>query len=359
MLIEPYAMLNEAAHLEQLGVTDAMDRLWIDARCPVITPPQQVANRLRETSRGDAAHGTCGLGIGETMQDLIQHPELVIRAAELGDRDRMRRKLNALCDLKIEQFSGSPSEPIATTFIDRSWIEAALDNYAVVANRARTSEDVMREPLDAGAVIFEGAQGVLLDEWLGFHPHTTWSTTTFDNANALLDEAGFDGPRLRIGVLRSYFTRHGSGPLVTEDESMKERLPEPHNRDDGWQGRFRCGVFDEVAARYALAVVRGIDQIALTHVDRLRQLPAQTCRAYQFDGDELTTIPVPRSRDLAMQQQLTAKLLDCRPVCEPVSLEAKDFVWSLESRLATPIGIVSSGPTWREKVTRVVPQAVL
>ena len=95
-----------------------------------------------------------------------------------------------------------------------------------------------------GTTVFEGAQGVLLDEWFGFHPHTTWSTTTFANADAVLDEAGFDGHRTRVGVLRTYFTRHGPGPLVTEDATLRPAAPEPHNADAGWQGRFRVGAFD-------------------------------------------------------------------------------------------------------------------
>ena len=65
--------------------------------------------------------------------------------------------------------------------------------------------------------MFEGAQGVLLDEWHGFHPYTTWSTTTFANAETLLAEAGMAGAAQRLGVLRTTTTRHGPGPLVTED----------------------------------------------------------------------------------------------------------------------------------------------
>src|SRR3954462_6632482 len=86
MLIEPYALLNEAAHLRSLGVSDALDRLMIHERCPVITPAHQAANRLRELARGQDAHGTCGLGIGQTMQDLLARPESLIYAADLKDR---------------------------------------------------------------------------------------------------------------------------------------------------------------------------------------------------------------------------------------------------------------------------------
>ena len=77
---------------------------------------------------------------------------------------------------------------------------------------------------DAAHLIFEGAQGVLLDEHFGFHPHTTWSTTTFANAQTLLSESGFEGRQTRLGVLRTYFTRHGPGPFVTEDSQCFDNI---------------------------------------------------------------------------------------------------------------------------------------
>lgn len=101
--------------------------------------------------------------------------------------------------------------------------------------------------------MFEGAQGVLLDEWHGFHPYTTWSTTTFGNAETLLAEAAMTATRL--GVVRCYLTRHGPGPLVTEDPTLE--LPDPHNGRNEWQGAFRVGHFDAVALRYAIEVAGG------------------------------------------------------------------------------------------------------
>ena len=84
---------------------------------------------------------------------------------------------------------------------------------------------------------------MLLDEWRGFHPYTTWSTTTFANAEALLAEAGETA--VRLGAVRCYLTRHGPGPFVTEDPTLE--LPEPHNGTGTWQGAFRAGHPDAVA----------------------------------------------------------------------------------------------------------------
>jgi adenylosuccinate synthase len=378
MLIEPYALLNEAAHLEKIGVPDALGRLLIDARCPVITPAHQAANRLLEFSRGDAAHGTCGMGIGQAMQDLIDHPDLMLHAGDLRDRAVVISKLRAIRDLKVKQLrdilQSSQTHPRARqsvqTLLDPAWIEAAADNYAEVARHAHIASDAtVQSTLCApGTVIFEGAQGVLLDESYGFHPHTTWSTTTFANARTLLDEAGHTGRRTRVGVLRSYFTRHGSGPMVTEDASLSAHLPEPHNSDAGWAGRFRVGPFDAVAARYALAVAGPVDVLAMTHVDRLAQLPDRICTAYDMDeplaparprgingafrweGGKIVRIEPCMDSDLDWSEQRTQFLRRCRPAYVPVPRHDRDaFLRAVAEELHRRVDVISLGPRAGDK----------
>src|SRR5215472_7367567 len=106
MLIEPYALLNEEKHLAEIGVNDALLRLHIDPHCRVITPIHQAANRLREFARGEARHGTCGLGVGETMMDSIKQPDLILYAGELGKRNAVRRRLRDIRDFKMQQLEG-------------------------------------------------------------------------------------------------------------------------------------------------------------------------------------------------------------------------------------------------------------
>jgi adenylosuccinate synthase len=348
MLIEPYALFDELAHLESLGVTDALERLTIDADCPVITPIHQAANRLRELARGANAHGTCGLGIGETVSDTIDHPTGTIRARDLADRATLSRKLRATLERKTVQLEQiltaiAPAHPDVQTLRNPDWIDVALDVYAALAHRAAIVESP-KIP-DSGVTVFEGAQGVLLDETFGFHPHTTWSNTTFANADKLLDEAGFAGGRTRIGVLRTYFSRHGAGPFVTEDASLRGKLLEPHNNDGGWQGQFRVGLFDAVAARYALKVTGGVDLVALTHVDRLPALPPRITVAYE---DPLTQR---RLENFAPADGLTTLLERCRPI--HAELESADFrsgfVHAIQRELNLRVGILSSGPTALEK----------
>jgi adenylosuccinate synthase len=380
MLIEPYALFNEAAHLAEMGVADALGRLLIDADCPVITPAHQAANRLREIARGDDAHGTCGVGAGEVMADLAANPDVMLHARHLGDRAVVIKKLRALCDLKGDQCrevltplrNHRRAAQSIETLTDRSWIEVAADNYAELTRRAAIiGLSEVRAALRApGAVIFEGAQGVLLDESYGFHPHTTWSTTTFANAQALLDEAGYNRPRTRIGVLRTYFTRHGPGPFVTEDDALRPALPEPHNGDAGWQGRFRVGPFDAVAARYALAVAGGVDALAVTHLDRLQQLPPRVCTAYREaagagpvrdgndddtdfarSGDRFVDMRVPPAPDEVRLARLTARLRHCMPVYSEVtgSGGAEAFLDVVRRELGKRITVTSAGPTHLDK----------
>jgi adenylosuccinate synthase len=359
MLIEPYAMLNEATHLQAMGIDDAFDRLMIDARCPVITPAHQVANRLREIARGPAAHGTCGLGIGELMQDQADHPDLVLRAGDLPDERLVARKLRDIASFKHEMLAemirrvGSVPRalPCIRTLQDLSWIDVAVEKYRAVADQGSIvdPQSACRALNVSGTIVFEGAQGVLLDESAGFHPHTTWSKTTFANADALLNEMDYRGSRTRVGVLRTYFTRHGAGPFVSELQTLAGQLPEPHNHDDGWQGRFRLGVFDAVAARYALAATGPVDMLALTHLDRLPMLPPVMCTAYR---DRQSGQVVENLSDLALPRQgstarLTETLGQSQADYADCDLEERAFIRRVAQELRTPVGLVSSDPTWR------------
>ena len=347
MFIEPYALLNEAEHLAAIGVADAMDRLLIDRRCPVITPCHVAANRVRERARGDKAHGTCGMGVGELAQDLIGCSDVQLFAEDLADWSKVRVKLGRIRDLKREQVGDllDASNPDAAPLIEDSWIDVAADVYEDVARTATlVDERDVRTLLQSGdTAIFEGAQGVLLDESFGFHPHTTWSNTTFDNAETLLREAEFDGAPFRLGVLRSYFTRHGRGPFVTEEQSLRERLAEPHNSSAGWQGEFRVGTFDAVAARYAIEVSGGVDALAITHLDRIPDLPRVICNAYRDGAGTMREISVRRPADLEYQEAITKLLRACEPVCRLVPTGREAFLGTLEDELRVPVGIESFG----------------
>jgi adenylosuccinate synthase len=185
---------------------------------------------------------------------------------------------------------------------------------------------------------------VLLDEKHGFAPHNTWTDTTFGNAYHLL--SGYPAVEIRrIGCLRAYATRHGRGPLVTENPAVQ--VEEPWNSEGKFQGAFRTGYFDAVAVRYALAVIGGVDEIALSHMDSVGKLPVKAlCDHYdRSDGLFLSNGGWP--------EWATQELETMRPIYRTYDT-AYDLVQGIERALQTPITILGHGVTaedrWRRKV---------
>jgi adenylosuccinate synthase len=360
MLLDPLAMLAEAQHLQMLGVADAFDRTTIDERALVITPFQRAANRLKELARGDGRHGSCGMGIGETMIDYLEHGQRVLFAGDLRRPDVLPTKLHFLREINLAKIqpllSTLPDSDKAareqSPLLEPDWRDWLIEQYRAFAQQARIVpsaflHSILRRP---GAVIFEGAQGVLLDEWQGFHPYTTWSTTTLANAEQLLHEAGYTGDLTRIGITRAYATRHGAGPLVTEDAALTHTLPDASNSFGAWQRGFRVGWLDLVMLKYALEAVGPLDQLAVTCLDRLAELPdLRICRRYSYDTfniDRIARSPV--LHDLEYQERITNCLARCTPVLEALA-DPNALLHLLERDLGLPISIVSEGPTAEEK----------
>jgi len=337
-LVDPLALVAEADHLAAVGVPDALDRVTVDRRAMLTTPYHAAANRARETARGARRHGSCGMGIGETVAYALAHGEDAPRAGDCDDPATLAGKLRRLGDRLAAELGPLPAPSVG----------ACVEAFGAFACRvALVDGGHLRRLLRAGRVVFEGAQGVLLDEWHGFHPFTTWSTTTFANVDALLNEAGMPGEVIRLGVLRTYATRHGPGPFVTEDPSLTAALPDRHNGWGRWQGGFRVGHLDLVAARYAVEVCGGVDWLALTHLDvaEVRD-DLRVCRAYELDGDRVERLVPGPAGDLDRQAALTRRLLGARPVCERV-----DGGWleTVAGALGVPAALASRGPTASDK----------
>lgn len=365
MMLDPYAMFNEEAHLAAIGVHDAFARTFIDRRALVITPFQQAANRLKELARGEDRHGSCGVGVGQTAADYLRYGDAVLFAGDMLHRSTTRKKLRFLLETRLSEVESlrpavqhlDAAQDDLVVFDDADEIiDVAVDNYVYLTTQVNVvDEDYLRARLhQPGTVIFEGAQGVLLDEWYGFHPYTTWSTTTFENAITLLAEQNYQEETIRLGVLRTYATRHGAGPFVTEATPLD--LPEPHNVTNPWQQSFRVGYFDLVATRYALGATDSVDALAITHMDRAL---SQWCDTYHYTGasDDLSDffehisqciigIRLCRPPNLAHQAGLTQRLLRCRP--HYISVPA-DFVAALEDALGVRVAITSYGPTANDK----------
>lgn len=370
VVVDPLALAAEADHLAGLGVPDPLSRLTVDAAATLATPYHRAANRARELARGASRHGSCGMGVGEAVAYRLAHPDAAPLVADCHHPRRLAAKLHLLAarlradlaDLAALAASaasgvsagsagsgGAGPGPGLVEWFDRV-VPPVADCVTAFAGFGRTVSivggDRLRSLLAAGPVVFEGAQGVLLDEWHGFHPYTTWSTTTFGNAEALLAEAGAAGTATRLGVLRTFTTRHGPGPLVTEDPSL--RLADPRNPANPWQGDFRTGHFDAVAHRYALAAAGGADALALTHLDTAAAHPAlRLCPAYRTPtGTDVTTLAPARPGDLRRQQRLTRWLGTVRP---RYTVPVTDWIPAIERSLNLPVTVASTGPTTHDK----------
>ncbi|NUT35034.1 MAG: adenylosuccinate synthetase [Hamadaea sp.] len=340
VVVDPIALSMEAEHLEALGVPRLWERMSVDEAALLATPWHRAANRLRETRRGADRHGSCGVGVGEVMAFSLAHPDLAPRVGDVRSPARLRRAFAAVRDVLTDELGELGYEPP---------VEAVVDAYTAFGDTVSIVDaDHLGALLSAGRCVFEGAQGVLLDEWRGWHPFTTWSTTTFANAETLLAEAGRAGQALRLGVVRTYTTRHGPGPLVTEDAALTETLPDRHNTDGRWQGAFRVGHFDAVAHRYAVDVAGGVDGLAVTHLDvATHRRDLRICRSY---ADGTRRIPPGEFGDLTYQEKLTAALSTAAPVLDEVPADA--WPEAISSELGAPVLLESHGPTALDKTPR-------
>jgi adenylosuccinate synthase len=324
MMVEPLSFFREAEALEEKIGFDPIPMVSVDRECLVTTPWHVAYNDNQEALNG---HGTCGRGVGATARFALEHPDDALRVGDLRDSNVLRRKL-----LALEEWAGPTLLEVNADYVEHVYRYFA--NRVILCDRAHL-EWIVR----TRRCVFEGAQGVLLDEWKGFHPHTTWSTTTFDNAVEITG----DGDILRIGVVRTYTTRHGVGPHPTAGHGpQREILEEPHNHDSGSQGRFRIGAFDAVAHRYAIKACGRVDVLAVTHLDAVRH-PLEFCDSYA-DG---WTPKLGSHHDLAHQEEMTQRMMTAAPLL--TADRTPDTLALIGDLLGVTIGIASGGPTADDK----------
>jgi adenylosuccinate synthase len=322
VIVHPTALLREDAALRSIGITDALDRITISGDALVVTPYHQSLARRRELARGDARHGSCGVGVGETVGHALAFPGDAVRFADLGDAARLRRKL-----ARIREYAPDDID------IER-WIEPAR-------SVAHLAGDWSPQP----TAVFEGAHGVLLDQWHGFHPYTTWSDCTFAPARELLSGADVT----TIGVLRSYAVRHGPGPFPTE--ANIPNAPAEHNATNEWQGAVRRGWFDAVLARYAIEAIGGVDALAITHLDWLARLAQWTyCDAYSVEDRHSCLSRPPKDRQECLSSTEALRLV--RPVLHHCPAREAEVLDAIEAITRTPVAFASVGPSATDVRTR-------
>lgn len=356
MFFEPFAALQEAYAIRKLGLgLNGLSTLYVDKDCPVTTPYHRAANRIHETVRGDARHGSCGLGIGETAKDLEKG--LALYAGTMYRIKTVEAILKVIQDKKISEMppdwetKADPKDREMLLSSPTKWAE----EYNKIFNEFRWADlGWLADELRRGNSVFEGAQGVLLDEKHGFAPYNTWSTTTFANALELLKAANFPGVVEKVGVIRSYMTRHGAGPFVTElkenrvFEHHTRQNPDlevpkvEHNETGPWQGDFRVGHLDLPALKYALEVSKGADYLAVTHMDCK---PRFVCYDYVYGRR-------PYGYAHRGMEEVTKLLFECEPMLEGVPVTTSGWTDYVGRYLSTPIRILSHGPAVKHKKER-------
>jgi adenylosuccinate synthase len=164
---------------------------------------------------------------------------------------------------------------------------------------------------------------------------------------AVLRDVGISASVQHLGVLRSYLTRHGSGPLPTHDSELDARLAEPHNADEGWQGMFRRGHPDAVLLRYALEAVGPLDGLVVSHLDAIERAGLRWCTGYRTaDGSGLTSLPLSEGPDLDHQHALTQRLSAAQPIYEPDTIATpQEWVARAEALSGLPVRFGAFGPT--------------
>ncbi len=364
MLVNPLALHYEELELRELGVTDAAERMRIDARALVTTPFHMIANRLRELARGANRHGSCGLGIGETAADALDFEADAIRYGDLSNPNLLKRKLEWHRNLKLRQLEELMPLLLATTGAEKQQVCALLDQlhsedemdatlevFSVIAERFEVaSPDFLAKRFgQAGSTVFEGAQGVMLDENYGFHPHTTWSNTTPANALQLIEETSYEVQTTVLGLTRAYQTRHGAGPFPTESAALTALLPDPHNPTNPWQGPFRAGWLDLPLLRYAIEVSGRVDGLVMTCLDRLEALPEVKIGVdYQLRGKSWCPTSNPSS-DLLEQEKSGKTLAQVEVNYRCAASDPKLYAEEIALHLGLPLLGTSSGPTAKNK----------
>ncbi len=374
MLVDPLALVNEEAHLAQVGVHDAFAWLYIDESALMLTPFARALNRLNEIARNETRFGSCGMGVGETVRFANKNPRealqmkdmldpLLLQAKLAGQQETMRDMLPTFAhelqnDLVVK-------EELAI-LNDLSLPERLASRYQEIVKKFQIVGEEWGNAFfkKSGVILFESAQGVLLDQQFGFAPYTTWSNTTFKNAEAILDKFDFRGERIRLGVVRAYGTRHGPGPFVTESPELTKLLPDTHNIFNEWQRTFRVGWFDAVATRYALRVVGGVDGLVITNIDRISKLTEwRFADTYDVGSDEfLRDLEFSPASNYTDQEKLSKLLFRTKPVYQRLSLDpnmqhsltegAHSLFDEIEKALGAPVRLVGHGPSRTQKYWR-------
>jgi adenylosuccinate synthase len=345
VVLSPAALRKEIEELEATGI-DVRSRLKISPATPLIMPYHIALDQARERAAGGKAIGTTGRGIGPAYEDKVARRG--VRVADLNYPKELAEKLREVMDYHnfvLTKYLGAEAVDFQQT------LDEALEFGAYVDPMKTDVAGLLHElRRDGKRILFEGAQGSLLDIDHGTYPYVTSSNTTIGGALAG-SGVGADSIDYVLGIAKAYATRVGGGPFPTElDDAMGEDIRKRGAEFGATTGRpRRCGWIDLVALKRAV-MINGITGLCITKLDVLDGLPSlKMCIAYKYRGKQTEYAPL----DAAGWNE-----------CEPVYLEfpgwtesthgitdfaklppaARAYLRSLEELVDCPLAMVSTGP---------------
>jgi adenylosuccinate synthase len=345
------ALFEESKMLIEQGVP-VFDRLRISPACPLILPSHVALDRARESARGVNAIGTTGRGIGPAYEDKVARR--AVRVADLFQRDRFAAKLGEVLDFHnfvLQRYFAQPPVDFQRT----------LDEQLEYAERLRpllvdVTEALARLRVQGANVMFEGAQGAMLDVDVGTYPFVTSSNTT---AGGAATGTGV-GPRMFdyvLGIVKAYTTRVGAGPFPTElfDEYGEHLSRVGHEFGSVTGRRRRCGWFDAIALRRSI-VHSSVSGLCMTKLDVLDGLDTiRVCIGYRVRGETTSETPLftdayneiePVYEELPGWKQSTVGITAHSALPE----NARRYLERIEALVGVPLDLISTGPDRDETI---------
>lgn len=319
VLIDLELLSEELSVLDKKGFNP---NVYIEPQARIIIPYQRFANRAKESIRGDKRHGSVGLGIGECVADDINHDfvtfqeisSIALGTAHPTSEKTVYESVQKIRNRKLEEIDamGGPTNEVSTRYynmikeIDPSHVIddlILLIKYYLPNVQCKYLYSVYEMYFER-PIIFEGAQGFLLDQDYGFSPYNTWSDCTFSNALDLIGGISSNKHNVvKIGVFRSYFTRHGPGPFPTETPRLSNIPKELHNGMHDYMGKFRVGGFDLTLAKYA-ARITSPTVLAVTHLDAFQDGKSGYMYEYEIKEHSTKFFSSVKAHELKMDSKL-------------------------------------------------------
>jgi adenylosuccinate synthase len=345
VVLSPEALFKEIEELELAGIK-VSSRLRISQSCTLVLPYHVALDQAREAARGDAKIGTTGRGIGPAYEDKAARRAL--KVVDLFNPERFAAKLRETMDFHnfvLTQYLKSPAVDYDITLRD------ALSFAARLAPMVADVSQELHAATEAGkSLLFEGAQGTLLDVDHGTYPFVTSSNCV---AGAAAAGAGVGPSQLHyvLGITKAYATRVGSGPFPTElDDAVGERLRVVGREFGSVTGRARrCGWFDAAALKRSIQI-NGITGLCITKLDVLDGMESvKLCIGYNAGGARVDLLPpgadgaaacVPIYEEMPGWSESTVGIRKF----DELPVNARNYLRRMEAACGAPIALISTGP---------------